>query len=129
MNSLCHKSINLLTLLSMLSVMLGTLWIPTAEAKLGIEICTAQGVKTISLPANITPENQNPPRNTDQTTLNHCFICTQHQQLGVALLPQTLSIQPRIINKPIFYRAPVTNLHNASLILTLSPRAPPSFLF
>jgi hypothetical protein len=129
MNNLRHKSINFITLLSILSVVLGALWIPTAEAKLGIEICTAQGVKTIFLPANITTENKNPPRNTDKSTLNHCLICLQSQQFGAALSPQTLGLQPRIISKPITYSAPVTTLHNASLILTLAPRAPPAFLF
>tara|TARA_R110002126_G_scaffold13118_4_gene56923 strand:+ start:73493 stop:73882 length:390 start_codon:yes stop_codon:yes gene_type:complete len=129
MTILRDKLICLLTLLSILSVVFGALWIPAAEASLGIEICTAQGVKTITLPAGLTLDDEKQPHSTDKTTLSHCLICLQNQQYGLALAPQSLTIEPRLLNKLVFYRHEISYLHNASLLLTSAPRAPPTFLF
>jgi len=47
MKKIRNKFLNAIVLLSILSAALGTFWIGAAEANLGIEICTAQGIKTI----------------------------------------------------------------------------------
>jgi hypothetical protein len=125
-----QKIISLLVLLSLWAVILGPLWIGQAEARLGIEICTAQGIKIIPAPASmsggITADSTNgTPSKPKHERIAPCLICAQNNP--DCLVPATQSsaflylindIQPQITT---IHAVPNTS----PVATTLQPRAPP----
>lgn len=126
MRAIKNKFIGIITLLAVLSVVFGPLWISQAEANLGIQICTAEGIKTIPAP-DALPDKSAPQKQSHET-LSPCFICTQNDQDDSALILKhpTLAIA--------FQKdAPFTLAHNLqakdkTFLTPISARAPPYIL-
>lgn len=112
-------------MLSVFTVVLGPLWIGKAEANLGIEICTSQGVKTIPAPDDLGNAATDSQDSNSHETLSPCFICTQNDQDDAALVPEQYSINA------IQQKAALPFKHDAQYISiarreTNAARAPPT---
>ncbi len=122
-----NNLLSLTVLLSILTAALGTLWIGTAEAKLGIEICTAQGIKHIDARTGAAIDQQNQEQQEKHEALAPCFIC-HHNQKHCALLSNAPSIDavsihdaaPQLKSKQ--FKAHPRNIATN----TINSRAPPA---
>ena len=116
-----NKITALLTLIAILMVSMGPLWISKAEAHLGIEICTAQGIKVIS-----AETGENLPDSQKHDTLAPCFICHQLQSQQ-AILPTSFNLAPfTLTTAPILPKWQETDLPRQNVVRNIiHPRAPP----
>tara|TARA_R110002124_G_scaffold129483_1_gene290833 strand:+ start:134946 stop:135344 length:399 start_codon:yes stop_codon:yes gene_type:complete len=121
-----QKIISLLLLLSLCAVLLGPLWIGQAEARLGIEICTAQGVKVINAPASLAGEIPVNQDKTNHESIAPCLICAHNNQQ--TLLPPVQDFSFLYVTSdiaPLRARSQMAP-RNSPIATTLQPRAPPA---
>jgi hypothetical protein len=126
-----QKIISLLVLLSLWAVILGPLWIAQAEARLGIEICTAQGIKIIPAPAGMSGEitansTNGTPSKPKHERVAPCLVCAQNHpdclvptMQSSAFLYFINDIQPQTTTTD-------TVPNTSPVATTLQPRAPPA---
>lgn len=127
MHLIRYKLISLLTLLAILSVAFSSLWVGHAEAKLGIEICTAQGVKTVYIDAPDT-DSSNQDHSSSPNLLNHCLVCAATDQDLIAQ-PQLQTSKPLIVTVPKQQFYSDNNHKQPNVLNPLNPRAPPKHSF